>query len=120
MFVAPLYTQPNAVNRATQGASGPLPPSVAPFLMVAAAVGSFVANLTWTQSNRKTSPGFKYNIYMQVDGGGFSLLDDTTSESYDYDAGSTAGLYDFYVQPVNTAGDGPSSNTVTEDLPGKL
>jgi len=100
--------------------AGLSPPVVAPILVVDADVGSYVANLAWTPSNNTGAPGFGYEIYIQVDGGGYTLLDTVTDLTYDYDAGSTAGDYDFYVTPKNDAGSGPESNIGSIALPGEL
>lgn len=100
-----------------RGATTPKPPSKAPILMVDAEALSFIANLDWTASNRTGSPGFTYDVYVNVDGGGFSFLDTTTALTYNYDAGTTAGAYQFKVMPKNDYGEGPQSNIVSIDLP---
>jgi len=102
-----------------RGVTTPQPPSKAPILGVSADPSSFIAQLTYTRSNRESSPGFEYQIWMQLDGGGFSEVAQTTSLFYNYDAGSTAGDYEFFVKPVNDAGGGPDSNIVSVALPGE-
>lgn len=100
----------------------PQPPSVAPVLVVSAAeFGSYIANLEWTASNRTGSAGFAYQIWMDIDGGGYSLLTSVGSGtlSYAYDASPTAGTYSFYIKPINDAGEGPSSNAASVVLPGE-
>lgn len=120
MFSPPLYSQTNAVNRSTQGAGGPLPPSLAPVLTAIADPASFVANLTWTASNRTTSPGFTYQIWFKKDAGSFTLLTSTTALFYnDDETVSGIGTYSYYITPVNDAGGGPSSNADSVVLPGE-
>ena len=99
----------------------PQPPSVAPVLVVSADLGSYVANLEWTASNRTGSAGFAYQIWMDVDGGGYSLLTSVgpSTLSYSYDASPTAGTYSFYIKPINDVGEGPSSNAASVVLPGE-
>lgn len=99
----------------------PQPPSVAPVLVVSADLGSYVANLEWTASNRTGSAGFAYQIWVDVDGGGYSLLTSVGpgTLSYAYDASPTAGTYSFYIKPINDAGEGPSSNAASVVLPGE-
>lgn len=94
-------------------------PTVAPVLSVSADPSSFVANLIWTPSNRTGSSGFGYDVYVQFNSGGYSLVTTTTGTSYDYDAIDVVGPYDFYVVPKNSAGEGPSSNTASVNLPGE-
>lgn len=99
----------------------PQPPSVAPVLVVSADLGSYVASLEWTASNRTGSAGFAYQIWMDVDGGGYSLLTSVGpgTLSYVYDASPTDGSYSFYIKPINDAGEGPSSNAASVALPGE-
>lgn len=95
------------------------PPTVAPVLSVDADLGSFVANLSWTASNKTSSPGFAYRVYTQRDGGGYTAAGTTTSLTFNYDAGSTSGLYDFQVFPFNDSGEGVGSNVASVTLPGE-
>lgn len=95
------------------------PPTVAPVLNADANLGSFVANLTWTPSNKTISSGFGYRVYVQLDGGGYTEAGTTTFLFFDYDAGSTAGDYDFRVFPYNDAGEGVGSNVASVTLPGE-
>ena len=99
----------------------PQPPSVAPVLVVSADLGSYVANLEWTASNRTGSAGFAYQIWVDVDGGGYSLLTSVGpgTLSYNHDASPTAGTYSYYIKPINDAGEGPSSNAASVVLPGE-
>lgn len=99
----------------------PQPPSVAPVLVVSADLGSYVANLEWTASNRTGSAGFAYQIWADVDGGGYSLLTSVGpgTLSYNHDASPTAGTYSYYIKPINDAGEGPSSNAASVVLPGE-
>jgi len=101
------------------GGLTPLPPSLAPVLTVTADPSSFIAQLTWTRSNRTGSPGFTYQVWMKVDAGAFALLTSTTNLFLNTDQSPTAGTYQFYVKPVNTAGGGPDSNIVSVALPGE-
>jgi hypothetical protein len=93
------------------------PPTVAPVLTGGADVGSNTAELSWTPSNKTGSDGFTYAIYEQLNGGGFSSVISTTDTFYNYLLGD--GVYQFYIVPLNSAGEGPSSNTVEITLPGE-
>jgi hypothetical protein len=106
----------------TSGGTVPnLPPSVAPILAGSAEPGSMIVNLSWTASNRTTSPGFEYDIYSNGGAGGiFTLLDSTTALFYNHDTTPTSGSWEFYVKPVNDYGEGPSSNTVDVTTPGEI
>lgn len=106
----------------TSGSSGSLtPPTVAPVLTVDADLGSFIANLAWTPSNKTGSVGFGYNLY----GAPFpdpALLIQTlgsTTLSTTFDPLDVGGLWNFYIIPFNDAGEGPSSNTASINLPGE-
>lgn len=100
-------------------AAGLTPPSLAPVLSVTADLGSYVANLTWTASNKTGSTGFGYEVWGRIESGSFALLSTTTDTFYDYDALGAPGTYEFYVIPINSAGEGPSSNTASVVLPGE-
>jgi hypothetical protein len=99
----------------------PQPPSLAPVLTVSADLGSYVANLDWTASNRTGSAGFAYQIWYDLDGGGYSLLATVGAAtlSYAHDASPTGGTYSYYIKPINDAGEGPSSNAASVVLPGE-
>ena len=103
------------------GTSVPLPPSVAPVLIVNSTLGSFVAELDWTASNRTGLPGFAYQIWVSLDGGAYSLLDTVGAAtlSYSHNPDPTAGTYSYYIKPINDAGEGPSSNAAITVLPGE-
>jgi hypothetical protein len=98
------------------------PPRTAPVLIVTAELASTTANLSWTASNKTTSPGFGYKIEVNIDGAGFNTLDYTTSLTYN-DAQDTSGgpkTYTYRVTPYNDAGEGWSSNTAGVVLPGEF
>lgn len=99
----------------------PQPPSVTPVLTVSADLGSYVANLDWTASNRTGSAGFAYQIWVSLDGGSYSLLDSVgpSTLSYAHDASPTGGTYSYYIKPINDVGEGPSSNAASVVLPGE-
>ena len=99
----------------------PQPPSVAPVLNVTTSFGSYVANLDWTASNRTSSAGFAYQVWMSLDGGDYALLASVgpSTLSYSHDAAPTDGTYSFYIKPINDAGEGPSSNAASVVLPGE-
>jgi hypothetical protein len=101
-----------------QGVGTLTPPTVAPVLTGEADLGSYVANLTWTASNKTGSPGFGYRLYYYSDSSsGFENLGD--SLAYNFDAVDVPGIWNFYIVPFNSAGEGPSSNTVSIYLPGE-
>lgn len=93
----------------------PQPPSVKPFLFADAEVGSYFVNLTWTASNR--SP--QYKVYVSDDGVTFNEVTTTSSLAYTYEAPETPDALYFYVTPFNLAGEGPSSDTVSQVVPGE-
>lgn len=119
------YSRKRGRNAFLDGAFSPLadnaltPPTLPPVLTVSAELGSFTANLIWTASNKVFSPGFDYRIYVSVDGGPFTDVGTTTSLTFNYDAGTTAGLYDFRVFPFNDSGEGIGSNVASITLPGE-
>jgi hypothetical protein len=101
----------------------PQPPSLAPVLMAfaSAELGTYIANLDWTASNRTGSAGFAYQIWVSLDGGSYSLLDSVgpSTLSYVHDASPTGGTYSYYIKPINDVGEGPSSNAASVVLPGE-
>lgn len=102
-----------------QGVGVLTPPTVAPVLTVEADLGSYDAVLTWTPSNKTSSPGFEYQVYfLLVPNSEFTLAGSTTSLTFTFTA-SEVGVYGFKVVPVNSAGEGPSSNEVVTTLPGE-
>lgn len=97
------------------------PPTVAPVLAVSADLGSITANLSWSASNKTSSPGFHYRIESKIGAGTWGVAVPETNELY-YNAsdGAASGdVYYFRVTPFNAAGDGPVSNTVNIVLPGE-
>lgn len=97
------------------------PPTVAPVLSYdPPMLGSFIVDLFWTASNKTSSAGFGYRVYMQYNGGGFNAIETTTSLTTDFDGSPNAGTYEFRIVPFNDAGEGPSSNTVSVVLPGEF
>ena len=104
----------------TSGSSGSLtPPTVAPVLTVDADLGSYIANLAWTSSNKTGSAGFTYNIYLSTNGTDFVYLASTTSLTYNQDFEPDSGTYYFEIIPANDAGEGPASNGAGVALPGE-
>lgn len=109
------------------GGSGTLtPPTLAPVLTVTADLGSNTANLDWTASNKITSPGFGYRIYIDINGGGFTALTtvsgSTLDASYTPSPDPTGEIYSFYIEPFNDAGPatgGGLSNQASIVLPGE-
>ena len=101
----------------------PQPPSLAPVLMAfaSAELGTYIADLDWTASNRTGSAGFAYQIWVSLDGGSYSLLDSVgpSTLSYSHDASPTGGTYSYYIKPINDVGEGPSSNAASVVLPGE-
>ena len=59
------------------------PPTLAPELSFfpATELGEKTAHLAWTPSNKTTSPGFGYRIYLSIDGGGFSEVMTVSGET---------------------------------------
>ena len=104
------------------GAAPLTPPTVAPVLVVTSAFGSTTAQLDWTASNKASSAGFGYKIYLQVDANPETEIYNEIGElplSTTYTEPMAAGeTYSFRVVPFNDAGDGPSSNTDSVILPG--
>lgn len=114
---------PLPLTGAGKGAAGTgtlTPPSVPPVLTVTAELGSQIANLQWTASNKSGTPGFGYKIELDIDGGGYSEIANTTSLSYNNTQGSAAGeTYTYRVTPYNDSVEGPSSNAADVILPGE-
>lgn len=102
-----------------QGVGSLTPPTVAPFLEAEVDLGSFIAKLKWTASDKTGSPGFGYNIYISLDGSIFNLQYSTTGLTYDYDSFPDGGTFWFKVIPFNDAGEGPESNPASIILPGE-
>lgn len=100
---------------------GLTPPTLAPVLAVSAQPESVEAELAWTASNKTDSLGFGYRIFRDVSGNGFAELATTSSLFYINEAAAAAGeLYNYYIEPYNDAGNGPSSNVASVVLPGLL
>lgn len=93
----------------------PLPPSVAPVLVAEVDFGSYDVHLSWTQSNRNA----QYNLYSSNNGVDFFLSETTSATFTTYSAGETPATWYFYVTPFNDSGEGPSSNTVSVNVPGE-
>jgi hypothetical protein len=97
-----------------------VPPSRAPVLDVQTTLGSDEASLTWSASNRTGSPGFGYKVELDIDGGGFNEIANTTNLFYTDTQGSAAGeTYTYRITPFNDYGEGPSSNEAGVVLPGE-
>jgi hypothetical protein len=97
------------------------PPTVAPVLTYdPPMLGSFIVDLFWTASNKTSSAGFGYRVYMQYNGGGFNAIETTTNLTTAFNGDPNAGTYDFRIVPFNDAGEGPSSNTASVVLPGEF
>jgi hypothetical protein len=104
--------------RASGGFVGP--PSRAPVLDVQAELGGYEASLTWTASNRTSSPGFGYKIELDIDGAGYTELTTTTNLFHsEYQGGAFGETYTFRIIPYNDYGEGPSSNEAEIVLPGE-
>jgi hypothetical protein len=96
------------------------PPTIAPVLAVTAAFGGNTSSLSWSASNKTSSPGFYYDIELDIDGAGYSSITTTTSLTYSDSRSLAAGeTYSYRVIPNNDYGVGPTSNTVAIVLPGK-
>lgn len=104
-----------------QGVGTLTPPTVAPVLTVDADLGSYIANLEWTPSNKTSSPGFGYNLYGAVfpEMPVFLQPISGSSLSTTFDASESPGLWTFFITPFNDAGEGPSSNEASITLPGE-
>jgi hypothetical protein len=102
------------------GSPSVTPPYIAPILDAQTTLGSDEASLTWTASNRTGSPGFGYKIELDIDGGGFNEIANTTNLFYTDTQGSAAGeTYTYRITPFNDYGEGPSSNEAGVVLPGE-
>lgn len=96
------------------------PPTLAPVLDVQSTLGSYEASLTWSASNRLSSPGFGYKVELDIDGGGFNEVVSTTNLFYTDTQGSATGeTYTYRITPYNDYGEGPSSNEAGVVLPGE-
>lgn len=105
-----------------QGAGTLTPPTLPPVLTVDADLGSNVANLSWTASNKTSSAGFGYAIWRQVDNASFENIDNVGPGVLTYNDDTTGvapNIFRYYIIPFNDAGEGPSSNTVSINLPGE-
>jgi hypothetical protein len=103
-----------------EGGGALSPPTIAPVLMVTTELGSDVAALSWTASDKATSSGFYYDVEVDIDGGGYGSLTTTTSLTYNDTQGTAVGeTYTYRITPHNDYGGGPSSNTVGVVLPGE-
>lgn len=105
-----------------QGVGTLTPPTLAPVLTVEADLGSNVANLNWTASNKTSSTGFGYAIWRQVDNASFENIDNVGPGVLSYNDDTTGvapNIFRYYIIPFNAAGEGPSSNTVSINLPGE-
>jgi fibronectin type 3 domain-containing protein len=104
-----------------EGGGALTPPTIAPVLMVTTELGSDVAALSWTASDKTTSPGFYYDVEVDIDGGGYGSLTTTTNLTYNDTQGTAGGeTYTYRITPHNDAGGGFSSNTVGVVLPGEF
>lgn len=96
------------------------PPTIAPVLDVTTELGVKTAYLTWSASNKTTSPGFYYDVEVKINSGSYSSLTTTTSRTYNNTQGAAAGeTYTYRITPHNDYGGGPSSNTFGVVLPGE-
>lgn len=102
-----------------QGIGTLTPPTVAPVLTVEADLGSSIANLTWTPSNKTSSAGFGYDVLLSVNGTDYSSIGNTGSLSFSHDVSPDSGTFWFKIIPFNDAGEGPESNPVSINLPGE-
>jgi hypothetical protein len=90
-------------------------------LIVTAEPASTTAALSWTASNKTTSPGFAYKIELNINSAGWNVLDYTTSLTYNDSHVAAAGeTYNYRITPKNDAGEGPSSNAAEVVLPGEF
>lgn len=107
------------VHQRRHGAgSAPTAPTLAPVLSVFADPESTVAELSWTASNKTTSPGFGYKIERADEGLSFAQIATTTATTYDDDSPGSGTFY-YRVTPFNSAGEGPVSNEANVLLPGE-
>lgn len=105
----------------SSGSNGSLtPPSVAPVLTASTTPGAYSAILEWTASNKTSSPGFQYVIYVTIGTNPEGIAGYSTDLVFFYeDLAATGDEYFFRVVPENNAGEGPSSNTASVVLPGE-
>lgn len=95
------------------------PPTVAPVLAGTVLPPGTDVFLEWTASNKTSSAGFGYKVYLDINSGGYSLIatlgnELSYSSSYSMALGET---YSFKIVPFNDAGDGPESNVYSTILP---
>jgi hypothetical protein len=105
-----------------QGVGTLTPPTLAPILTVEADLGSEIANLSWTDSNKTGTSGFGYAIWRQVSNDSWIQIDSVGPSTLAYNDNTTGiapNLFSYYIVPFNSAGEGPSSNTVSIYLPGE-
>ncbi|HEY1083715.1 MAG TPA: hypothetical protein VGE29_15750, partial [Prosthecobacter sp.] len=95
--------------------SGVRPVVIPPVLSADVEYGSYEVFLAWTASPRATL----YKIYGRLNGGSTIQLEETPGLFFLLDLTSDAGAWEFWVIPENSAGEGPSSNTVGKTLPGE-
>lgn len=103
------------------GGSGGGAPTVAPNLyLIEIQPGGSTPTLHWTASNRTDSPGFRYEIWYEINGSGLTYLGETQNLSYSQSFSPSEGTFNFQIRPVNNAGEGPSSNTASVNIPGEV
>lgn len=90
-------------------------PSVKPVLFTDADIGSYTVNLNWTASNRSA----QYKVFVSDDNISFTQVATVSGLFYTYEAPETPATLYFYVTPFNLIGEGPSSDTVDQVVPGE-
>lgn len=78
-------------------------------------VGTF--HFSWTVSAEENSPGFNYQLYGEVNGGGYTLLAERlagtstcTFVTFEF------GVWTFFMRLMNDLGEGPDSNVIEAQL----
>ncbi len=95
------------------------PPTVAPVLTADIAPGEYSTFLEWTASNKTGSAGFQYVVYVQIGANPEGIAGYTNDLFFVYeDMAATGETYVFRVVPENDAGEGPSSNIASVEIPG--